>query len=247
MAETAGWVGTARRVVALTGAGISTESGIPDFRGPDGVWTRDPAAERMSHLGAYMADPEVRRRAWRARLVHPGWTARPNDGHRALAELAARGRLHTLVTQNIDGLHQMAGFPSDRLIEIHGTMREVVCMGCGRRAPMQTALERVRAGDEDPACRACGGILKSATISFGQRLQPDDVERAVEAASTCDVFLAIGTSLVVQPVALLPVRALRAGARLAILNSGPTPLDGHADAVVGGALGAVLPELARLV
>jgi NAD-dependent deacetylase len=247
LAEIAGWVRRARHAVALTGAGISTESGIPDFRGPDGVWRKDPAAKRMSHLGPYMRDPEVRRRAWRARLDHPGWAARPNDGHRALAELAARGHLHLLVTQNIDGLHQMAGFPRDRLIEIHGTMRDVVCMSCGWRAPMQAALDRVRDGEADPPCRHCGGILKSGTISFGQKLAAGDVARALDAASGCDLFLAIGTSLVVQPAALLPRRALQAGARLAILNSGPTPLDGCAHAVVGGSLGGVLPELARRV
>jgi NAD-dependent deacetylase len=236
----------ADRVVALTGAGVSTESGIPDFRGPQGLWTKDPAAERMSDLRHYMSDPELRRRAWRARLDHPGWAARPNAGHLALAELERRGRLHTLVTQNIDGLHQLAGSSPERLIEIHGTMREVVCMACGERAPMQRALERVRGGEDDPPCRSCGGILKSATISFGQSLVAADVERARHAAQMCDVFLAIGTSLAVYPVAYLPRTALERGARLVIMNAQPTPLDDRA-AVVRGPLGTRLPALVRLV
>jgi NAD-dependent deacetylase len=170
--EIASALRSARKVVGLTGAGISTESGIPDFRGPQGVWTKDPKAERLSTLQAYMSDRDVRVKAWRLRLEHPAWTARPNAGHHALAELERKGSLHTLVTQNIDGLHQRAGTSPEILIEIHGTMWEVVCMQCGDRAEMQRALDRVRAGEEDPECRTCGGILKSATISFGQNLVP---------------------------------------------------------------------------
>lgn len=233
--------------MALTGAGISTDSGIPDFRGPQGLWTRNPKAERLSHLHHYMNDPEVRVLAWRARLEHPGWSARPNAGHRALADLERLGKLHTLVTQNIDGLHQLAGTSPDVMIEIHGTMREVVCMSCGERAPMQLALERVRRGEEDPDCRSCGGILKSATISFGQNLVAEDVDRAQRAAGDCDVFLALGTSLVVYPVAYLPARALAAGARLAILNAEPTPHDQRAHAVIRAPLGVSLPALVEQV
>src|SRR5437879_6047076 len=172
------WVDGSRRIVALTGAGISTESGIPDFRGPQGVWTRNPKAERLSNIHHYMADREVRVESWKARLEHPAWSARPNAGHLALADLERKGLLHLLVTQNIDGLHQAAGTSTEILIEIHGTMREVMCMDCGERAPMERALERVRAGEEDPPCRTCGGILKSATISFGQSLVAEDLERA---------------------------------------------------------------------
>jgi NAD-dependent deacetylase len=247
LAEIAGWLRGARSVVVLTGAGISTESGIPDFRGPQGIWTRDPKAEKLSNIGAYMTDPEVRVASWQARLVHPAWTAEPNAGHRALAELERKGRLDTLVTQNIDGLHQKAGSSPERVIEIHGTMREVVCLACGERAPMERALDRVRAGETDPPCRSCGGILKSATISFGQALVADDLRRAEKAARECDVFLALGTTLTVYPVAYLPETALDAGARLVIANAQPTPFDGRADAVLRGSLGDVLPELVALV
>ena len=154
----------------LTGAGISTDSGIPDFRGPKGVWTRNPEAEKRATLQHYMSDPQVRRKAWLDRLDHPAWAAEPNAGHRALVHLERRGKLDTLVTQNIDGLHQAAGSDPERVVEVHGTIREVVCMSCDERAPMQRALDRVRAGEDDPPCRTCGGILKSATISFGQNL-----------------------------------------------------------------------------
>jgi NAD-dependent deacetylase len=242
-----GWLRAAGRVVVLTGAGISTESGIPDFRGPQGVWTKNPGAERMSNLQAYMSDPEVRVATWKARLDHPAWSAGPNAGHLALAELERKDRLHVLVTQNIDGLHLLAGNSPDRVIEIHGTMHEVVCMACGERAPMTRALDRVRAGEADPPCRTCGGILKSATISFGQNLVPEDLRRAEAAAASCDVFLAVGTSLTVYPVAYLPEVALGAGARLAIVNAQPTPYDGRADVVLHEPIGEVLPALvARL-
>jgi NAD-dependent deacetylase len=170
IARVASWIDAAERVVALTGAGISTESGIPDFRGPQGLWTKNPGAEKMATLQHYMAEPEVRKRAWRSRLESSAWVANPNEGHRALVALERRGKLHALLTQNVDGLHQRAGSSPDLVVEIHGTLHEVMCMSCGDRAPMQRALERVRAGEEDPPCRSCGGILKSATISFGQSL-----------------------------------------------------------------------------
>ena len=247
LAEIAGWLRAARSVVVLTGAGISTESGIPDFRGPQGVWTRDPKAEKLSNLHYYMTDPEVRVASWQARLVHPAWAAEPNAGHRALAELEGRARLEVLVTQNIDGLHQKAGSSPDRVIEIHGTMREVVCMACDERAPMERALDRVRAGEADPPCRSCGGILKSATISFGQSLVADDLRRAEKSARNCDLFLALGTTLTVYPVAALPGLALESGARLVIANADPTPYDPQADAVLRGNLGEVLPALLALI
>ena len=235
--EIASALRSAGKVVGLTGAGISTESGIPDFRGPQGVWTKDPKAERLSTLQAYMSDRDIRVKAWRLRLDHPAWTARPNAGHLALAELERKGSLHTLVTQNIDGLHQRAGTSPEILIEIHGTMREVVCMQCGERAEMQRALDRVRAGEEDPECRTCGGILKSATISFGQNLVQEDLYRAQRAAQSCDLFLAVGTSLAVYPVAYMPQAALDAGARL----------DDQAAWVVRDPLGECLPKLAEMV
>ncbi len=189
------WVEHASRVVVLTGAGISTESGIPDFRGPQGLWTTNPHAEKLSDIRYYMSDREVRKASWKARLAHPAWTAQPNAGHRALADLDQRGKLHALITQNIDELHQLAGTSPGKVIEVHGTVRTVVCMACGITAPMQTALDRVRAGEEDPPCRHCGGILKSATISFGQALVPAVIERALRVAGEADLFFAIGSSL----------------------------------------------------
>jgi NAD-dependent deacetylase len=247
--EVADWVSAARSTVALTGAGVSTDSGIPDFRGPNGVWTRDPRAERLSNIGYYLADPAIRRESWRHRLDHPAWGARPNAAHRALAALEAGGRLRLLVTQNIDGLHLAAGTSPERLIEIHGTIHQSACLACGDRRPMTETLDRVRAGDPDPACLVCGGILKSATISFGQNLDAGLLVRAEEFASSCDLFLAIGTSLTVYPVARLPELALEAGARLVIVNAEPTPLDDRAHAVLRGraaeVLGAFAERLAR--
>jgi NAD-dependent deacetylase len=241
------WVDSARFVTVLTGAGISTECGIPDFRGPEGIWTKDPEAEKLSHLAYYLSDPQIRKRAWQTRLTHPARHAEPGRGHLALAALEAKGRVQCLITQNIDGLHQKAGTSEDIVVEIHGSMREVVCMGCGDRAPMENALDRVRAGESDPPCRSCGGILKSSTISFGQNLVAEDLERARRAAVACDVFLAAGTSLTVFPVAQLPQVALEAGAHLVILNDAPTPYDERAHAIVRGPLGETLPQLVDLV
>ena len=237
------WVNGSARIVALTGAGISTESGIPDFRGPKGVWTTNPKAERLSNIHYYMSDPEVRRLAWQSRLEHPAWQATPNAGHRALVELERRGTLHALVTQNIDGLHQLAGHVPDRVIEVHGTMREVRCMACEWRGPAGPVLERVRAGEEDPPCERCGGILKSATISFGQSLDPEVIERAMRAAERADLLLAIGTSLQVYPVAGAVPLAKAAGARVVIVNAEPTPFDEIADAVMREPIGEILPAL----
>ncbi|HZR13218.1 MAG TPA: Sir2 family NAD-dependent protein deacetylase [Acidimicrobiia bacterium] len=239
----AAWVRDARRVVALTGAGISTESGVPDFRGPNGVWTKNPAAEKTATLQVYVADPDVRRLAWKNRLESPMWDAEPNAGHRALADLERAGHLHTLVTQNIDGLHQKAGSSPAIVVEVHGTVHEAECLACGWRGPMDDTLERVRAGEEDPECLQCGGMLKSATISFGQMLVPDVIERAQLAAAGADVFLALGTSLGVYPAAGLPEIALRAGAKLVIVNEQETPFDPVADAVVHERLGTFLPDL----
>src|SRR2546421_12021255 len=226
------WVDESGRIVALTGAGISTESGIPDFRGPKGVWTKDPKAEKLSNIHEYMSSPEVRKLSWKSRLDHPAWQARPNAGHRALVELERRRKLHALVTQNIDGLHQQAGNSPAKVIEVHGTMREVVCMSCGWRGPMQPVLERVRAGEEDPPCESCRGILKSATISFGQSLVPEVIASAMQAAREADVLLAAGTSLQVYPVAGAVPLAKAAGARIGIVNAEATPFDNVADAVL---------------
>lgn len=237
------WIARSSRLVALTGAGISTDSGIPDFRGPKGVWTRDPAAEKLSNIHYYMSDPEVRKLAWRGRLDHPAWQAVPNAGHHALVELERRGKLHALVTQNIDGLHQRAGNSPDRVVEVHGTVHEAVCMACGWRGPMQAVLDRVRAGEADPSCHGCGGILKSATISFGQALVPSVIARALRAAEEGDMLLALGTSLQVYPVAGMVPAAKRSGARVVIVNAEDTPLDDIADAVLRQPISEVLPAL----
>jgi len=237
------WIAAARRIVVLTGAGISTDSGIPDFRGPQGVWTRNPQAEKMATLQHYVADPDVRKRSWQDRLSSPAWQAKPNAGHLALVELERRGNLDTLVTQNVDGLHLMAGTSPERLIQIHGTMREVTCLACGERAPMERALARVRAGEDDPACRSCGGILKSATISFGQSLVAADLTRAQQAAHRSDLMLAVGTKLSVWPIAGVVPTAKEAGARVVIINAEPTELDSMADAVLRGSISEILPRL----
>lgn len=237
------WIDQAERIVVLTGAGISTESGIPDFRGPAGVWTRDPGAERLATLQHYMSDPEVRRRAWRNRLDHVARSAQPNAGHRALVALQHRGKLDTLVTQNIDGLHHEAGSDPERIVEVHGNLREVVCMSCDERAPMERALDRVQAGEVDPPCRSCGGILKSATISFGQALVPGDLRRADAAARQCDLLLAVGSTLSVFPIADMVPLAKAHGALVVIVNGEPTAMDDLADAVVHGAIGELLPQI----
>ncbi len=248
----------ARRVVVLTGAGISTDSGIQDFRGPKGLWTKNPAAEKAANIEVYVGDPEVRRRSWRNRLTSPMWDSEPNAGHRALVDLERSGRLDTLVTQNIDGLHQKAGNDPSLVIEIHGTSLEVVCLRCGDRQPCEPVHERVRAGEVDPTClrrpvtpggvgepRVCGGILKSATISFGQSLVPEDLMRANDAASRCDLLLAVGSTLGVFPAAGLVPVAVQHGAVVVIVNGGPTEMDDLADVVVHGSISEVLPALVR--
>ncbi|MCU1462864.1 MAG: NAD-dependent deacetylase [Acidimicrobiales bacterium] len=237
------WVGAAREIVVLSGAGISTDSGIPDFRGPNGVWTKNPAAEKTATLQYYLGDPEVRKLSWRNRLESPAWSAEPNAGHRAVVDLERQGKLLAVVTQNIDELHQVAGTSPGLVIELHGTMRHVKCMSCGERAPMERALERVRAGEDDPPCRSCGGILKSATISFGENLVADDLARAEQVARQCDLLLAVGTSLGVYPAAAIVPIAADAGARVVIVNGEPTPYDDMADAVLRGSISDVLPAV----
>lgn len=236
-------------MLVLTGAGISTDSGIPDFRGPRGLWTKDPEAEKRAQIGVYMSEPDVRRRAWRSRLESTARRPQPNAGHRALVEIERRGALETLVTQNVDGLHLDAGHDPAKVVEIHGTNREAMCMSCGVRLDIGVVLERVRAGEGDPACAeqtaagACGGILKSATISFGQSLVPEDVARAEQAALRCDLALAVGTTLGVYPAAGLVPLARRQGAAVVIVNGEPTEMDALADVVVRGGLSEVLPAL----
>ena len=238
-----GWLSGAGRLTVLSGAGISTDSGIPDYRGPNGVWTRDPDAEKLVTLSYYVADPEIRRRAWRMRADLRAGDVTPNAGHRALVDLERQGRLRALLTQNVDGLHQAAGSSPQRVLELHGTVHAVECLSCGDRTSMDSALARIDAGDPDPACLVCGGILKSATVSFGQALDSAVLDAAAAAAADCDVFLAVGTSLVVYPVAGLVEIATAHGARVVIVNAEPTPYDGLADLVVREPISTALPRL----
>jgi NAD-dependent deacetylase len=237
------WLTGARRIAVLTGAGISTESGIPDYRGPDGVWTKDPDAEKLVTLSYYVNDPAIRRRSWQMRRDLRVGDIAPNAGHRALVELERQGRLRALLTQNIDGLHQQAGSSPGAVLELHGTIHEVACLSCGDRTTMRSAMERIDAGDPDPACLVCGGILKSATISFGQELDDEVIAAAAEAASDCDVFMAVGTSLTVHPAAGLTDVAAAAGARIVVVNAEQTPYDPLADLVVRERIGSALPRL----
>jgi NAD-dependent deacetylase len=237
----------ADRITVLTGAGISTSSGIPDFRGPQGVWTKDPSAQQMFTLHNYLADPAVRERSWRARRDNAAWTAKPTAGHLALVDLERGGRLRTIVTQNIDGLHQAAGSSPERVLEIHGTMWFVTCLSCDDRMPTPEVLQRVDAGEADPSCRQCGGILKTATISFGQALDEQVMDAAIEAARDCDLLLAVGSTLQVYPAAGLCDVAQGAGARLVVVNAEPTPYDDGADAVVRDPIDDVLPRMLSAV
>ena len=236
-------VSGAQSVAVLTGAGISTDSGIPDFRGPNGVWTRNPGAEKRSTIQHYLADPQVRRDAWQIRVESDMFTASPNDGHRALVALEQSGKLHTLVTQNIDGLHVIAGSSPEKVVEVHGTVHRWECVDCGGRGPMAEALDRVRAGEQDPPCLLCGGILKSATIMFGQSLVAADLARAEIAATEAEVLLAIGTSLTVYPIAAMVQIALESGRDVIIVNAESTPFDSQATAVVRGSASLVLPAI----
>lgn len=237
----------AASVAVLTGAGISTDSGIPDFRGPQGVWTKNPEAEKKSHITTYINDVEHRKANWQRLAKKQIWAeVDPNDGHRALLALERRSKLHTLVTQNVDGLHQAAGSAPELVVEVHGTTRRVKCLDCGDGAPMQKALDRVLAGEEDPACKTCGGILKSATISFGQSLEVDSLERAQMAAESCDLLLCIGTSLGVFPVANMVPIARNNGADVVIVNAEPTGFDDLASVIVNGSISDVLPVMLRV-
>ena len=245
VARVAGWIEDAGLVTVLTGAGMSTESGIPDFRGPNGLWTQNPQARRLFDIEAYRSDPEIRRQAWRRRTEHPAWTARPHAGHAALVALERSGRLRAVVTQNIDGLHQKAGNSPERVLELHGTIHRVECLGCGWTGSTTETLERVEAGEDDPHCLRCGDLLKTATVSFGQPLDRALLAAAVSAAAEADLLLAVGTTLTVRPAASLVDLALRAGARLVVVNAGATAYDPVADARLDARIGEVLPLLVR--
>ena len=225
--------------VALTGAGLSTGSGIPDFRSPGGVWSR----YRPVTIQEFLASEDARRRYWiYKRDTYAEFAdARPNAAHEALAALERAGLLAAVVTQNIDGLHQMAG--SARVLELHGTNRRVECLGCARDHDRAVIQQRLLAGEDVPRCEACGGFLKPATVSFGQALPADVLAEAVMLARTCGTFLALGSSLVVHPAAELPLVAGRAGAALVIFNREPTEMDERADAVIRGDVVELLPAL----
>jgi len=243
VAQLRDWVEHAARVVVLTGAGISTGSGIPDFRGPNGVWTKNPLAEKASSIEHYLGNPEVRRAAWENRLHSPAWDAQPNAGHRAIVGLQDAGRLVAVVTQNVDGLHQKAGIDPDKVIEVHGTMWWTRCWECSDRRPMAEAIERVGGGEPDPSCLVCGGILKSDTISFGQALVPEVIEAAMQVAEHCDLLIAAGSTLSVYPAANVVPRARATGARIVIMNAEPTQMDRFADILVRGDLSELLPAV----
>src|SRR4051794_3542915 len=199
----------------------------------------------MATLQDYVADPEVRRRAWQSRKTHPAWTAEPNDAHRALVDLDKTGRLFAVVTQNIDELHQRAGLPREKVIEVHGTVWWAECLTCGVRTPMADELARVSDEMPDPPCTQCAGILKSATISFGQRLDNDVLDAAAIAAEQCDLFLAVGSSLTVRPASGLCDVAVDYGAALVVVNAEPTPYDDLAVEVLRGPIGEILPAVTR--
>jgi NAD-dependent deacetylase len=247
VAELGGLLAASRRVTTFTGAGVSTESGIPDFRSPGGVWTRyDPQDFTFDR---YVASAEVRANAWAMRREFFAQEVQPNPAHRAIARIEEAGRGHGVVTQNIDGLHQLAG--STNVVEIHGTAREVACIGraprdgvpdgCGFSAPYTWAFERLDGLDPDPCCPECGGLVKSATVSFGQVLPAEVVETSAALVATSDLLLTVGSSLQVWPAAELPMLAARAGIPLVIVNDEPTPMDELATLVLRGRAGELLP------
>lgn len=239
-----GWIRGVRSVVVLTGAGISTDSGIPDFRGPQGLWTRDPEAEKLSSIEHYLADPEIRRRVWQARRDHPAWSAEPNAAHRAIAGLERSGIGAWVITQNTDGLHQKAGTPPGKVLELHGSTFGVICTGCGDRTEMTDAVARLDAGESDPDCRRCGSILKASTVLFGEPLDQDVLEQSANRAAGCDLFLAVGSTLTVEPAASLCGIAAAAGAVLVVVNRDPTPYDDVATAVIREPIGTAVPRIA---
>ena len=238
------WITEAKSVVGFSGAGISTESGIPDFRSPNGVWARN----RTVYFDEFLRNEEDRVEYWRQKVE--SWPdmrdAEPNAGHLAFVELARQGKLKALITQNIDRLHQRAGLRDEMVLELHGTTTEAVCLSCGDRVDMNEAVQRVLDGERAPQCRACRGYLKPATISFGQAMPEDVLAAAKRASESCDVFLAVGSSLVVQPAASLPLLAKHVGAKLIIINRTETPLDPMADLVLHDEIGKVLPAMVGL-
>ncbi len=244
IATVADWIRQSTAITGFTGAGISTGSGIPDFRSPDGVWARN----RTVMFDAFLNNHEDRVEYWRQKVE--SWPAirdaQPNDGHRFFTGLAAEGRLLGLITQNIDGLHEKSGLAPDKIVRLHGWLHEAACLACSLSVPMDDVCERVKRGDEAPTCESCGGLMKPATISFGQSLREKDLQRAAALSAKCDLFIAVGSSLVVQPAAGFPVIAKQQGARLVIVNNTATPLDGLADAVVRDDISGVFGDILKL-
>lgn len=233
----------AQRIVILSGAGLSTSAGIPDFRGPEGLWTKDPYAELVSTLSWYLRDEDVRKAAWRRRADPAVWAALPTRAHLAITELERQGRLRAVVTQNTDGLHQLGGTSPEKVIEVHGSMRTWRCELCATTGPMQDMVALVRAGEEDPRCPKCGGITRATVVLFEEVLDPTTLDAAIAAVEDCDALVAVGTTLAVYPVAgLFPLAAQR-GVYTAIVNASATQFDAMADDVVRGRLDEVLPAL----
>jgi len=236
-----------KRLVVFTGAGVSTESGISDFRSPGGIWDRFDAGEL--NYQTFMASEGGREKYWQfSRALWPEIaSAQPNPGHIAIAELHNMGKLDYVITQNIDNLHQRAGVPEEKVIELHGTMKWVLCLECGQRYPREQIQARLDDGTKVPRCDSCGGIMKPATVSFGQSMPEQETRQAEAAASACDLFLSVGSSLVVYPAAQMPLIARGNGARLVIINLTPTPHDRHADIVINEKTGPVLSAIAERV
>ncbi|HEY8615162.1 Sir2 family NAD-dependent protein deacetylase [Phenylobacterium sp.] len=239
-ADLARLIDQSRRAVVFTGAGISTESGIPDFRSPGGVWSK----MKPIYFQEFVSDPAKRREAWeRAFTGKAGWTGRqPNAGHYAVARLVARGKASAIITQNVDNLHQDSGVPADKVIELHGNATYATCLECGERHELEDLKAGFLKAGEIPYCRRCGGLVKTATISFGQSMPEAPMLRAEEETLACDLFLVLGSSLVVYPAAGFPQLAKQNGAALAIVNREPTPIDGYADLVLHDEIGPALSE-----
>ena len=241
--QVAQWLKDAQRIVVFTGAGISTDSGIPDFRGPNGLWTQNPLAEKTSTLSYYLNDPEVRKVAWKGRVRNFNGTAQPNDGHRALVHMQRAGKLSAVITQNVDGLHQDSGIEPVNVVEVHGTIKFGRCWECKDRRPMKYFIERVIAGEEDPHCELCGGVVKSDAILFEQALVPEVIDRAFDEAERCDVLLAVGSTLAVGPANQVVPRAKSGGAKVVIVNGDTTHMDGYAHVLLRGSISPVLQAL----
>lgn len=243
VAEIGGWLADAGRVVVFTGAGISTDSGIPDFRGPAGLWTKNPLAEKTSTLSHYLNDPEVRKAAWEGRKNGSNAARTPNTGHEKVADIHRMGKLSSVVTQNVDGLHQLSGVPEEKVIEVHGTFRFGRCWDCGDRRPMDEYVQRVVDGDPDPHCELCGGIVKSDAILFEQQLVPEVIDRAFLEAASCDLLIAVGSTLQVSPANGVVPQARRAGARVVIVNGEPTVMDSVAHRVLVASISPALTAI----